>query len=56
VILRGSATEEFEHYASTLRLAAGRAAKRAARGKGSGSYPFGWSKDGPVERERGVLS
>jgi hypothetical protein len=25
-------------------------------GKSSGSYPFGWSKDGPVEREQAVLS
>jgi hypothetical protein len=25
-------------------------------GKGSGSYPFGWSKEGPVEREQAVLS
>jgi DNA invertase Pin-like site-specific DNA recombinase len=47
---------EYEKAIITLRLAAGRAAKRATGGKGSGSYPFGWSKDGPVEREQAVLS
>jgi DNA invertase Pin-like site-specific DNA recombinase len=47
---------EYEKAIITLRLAAGRAAKRASGGKGSGSYPVGWSKDGPVEREQAVLS
>jgi DNA invertase Pin-like site-specific DNA recombinase len=47
---------EYEKAIITLRLAAGRAAKRASGGKGSGSYPFGWSKEGPVEREQAVLS
>ena len=35
---------EYEKSVIALRLAAGRAAKRASGGKGSGSYPFGWSK------------
>jgi DNA invertase Pin-like site-specific DNA recombinase len=47
---------EYEKSVIALRLAAGRAAKRASGGKGSGSYPFGWSKGGPVEREHHVLS
>lgn len=61
---------EYERALIALRLAAGRAAKRKAgsaaiedgdydsykRGKGSGSYPFGWDKDGPVRREQQVLS
>jgi DNA invertase Pin-like site-specific DNA recombinase len=47
---------EYEKSVIALRLAAGRAAKRASGGKGSGSYPFGWSKGGPVEREQHVLS
>ena len=47
---------EYEKSVIALRLAAGRAAKRASGGKGSGSYPFGWSKGGPVEREQAVLS
>jgi DNA invertase Pin-like site-specific DNA recombinase len=47
---------EYEKAVIALRLAAGRAAKRASGGKGSGSYPFGWSKGGPVEREQHVLS
>jgi DNA invertase Pin-like site-specific DNA recombinase len=47
---------EYEKSVIALRLAAGRAAKRASGGKGSGSYPFGWSKDGPVEREQHVLA
>jgi DNA invertase Pin-like site-specific DNA recombinase len=47
---------EYEKSVIALRLAAGRAAKRAGGGKGSGSYPFGWSKEGPVEREQHVLS
>lgn len=38
------------------RLRDGRAAKAAKGGKPSGSYPFGWSKDGPVEREQHVIS
>jgi hypothetical protein len=38
-----------------LRLAAGRAAKRASGCKGS-VYPFGWSKGGPSEREQHTLS
>jgi DNA invertase Pin-like site-specific DNA recombinase len=42
---------EYEKAIITLRLAAGRAAKRAGGGKGSCSYPFGWSKVGPIERE-----
>jgi DNA invertase Pin-like site-specific DNA recombinase len=47
---------EYEKSVIALRLAAGRAAKRASGGKGSGSYPFGWSKGGHVEREQHVLS
>jgi DNA invertase Pin-like site-specific DNA recombinase len=47
---------EYEKSVIALRLAAGRAAKRASGGKGSGSYPFGWSKGGPIEREQAVLS
>jgi DNA invertase Pin-like site-specific DNA recombinase len=47
---------EYEKSVIALRLSAGRAAKRASGGKGSGSYPFGWSKGGPVEREQHVLS
>jgi len=37
------------------RLRDGRKAKTAAGGHGVGQYPFGHSKDGPVEREQGVL-
>jgi len=37
------------------RLRDGRKAKTAAGGHGVGAYPFGHSKDGPVEREQGVL-
>lgn len=37
------------------RLREGRKAKTAAGGHGVGAYPFGHSKDGPVEREQGVL-
>jgi DNA invertase Pin-like site-specific DNA recombinase len=47
---------EYEKSVIALRLAAGRAAKRASGGKGSGSYPFGWSKGGPTQREQHVLS
>jgi DNA invertase Pin-like site-specific DNA recombinase len=47
---------EYEKAIIALRLAAGRAAKRARGGKGSGSYSFGWSKEGPIEREQAVLS
>lgn len=38
------------------RLMDGRRAKKANGGKGEGSYPFGWSKDGPVPREQRVLA
>lgn len=46
---------EYERSMIALRLATGRAAKRARGGKGSGSYPFGWTKEGQDEREQGVL-
>lgn len=37
------------------RLRDGRRAKTAAGGHGVGRYPFGLSKDGPIEREQRVL-
>lgn len=37
------------------RLRDGRKAKAAAGGKAVGRYPFGWSRDGEVEREQAVL-
>ena len=60
---------QYERSMITLRLARGRAAKRRAgkqtieagdfdsykAGKGSGSYPYGYDKDGPVDREQRIL-
>jgi DNA invertase Pin-like site-specific DNA recombinase len=64
------AVAEYDRAMVVMRLATGRATKRRQgtqqieggdfdsykRGKGSGSYPFGYDKDGRVDREQTVLA
>lgn len=47
---------QLDRALTVKRLRDGRRAKAAAGGKASGSYPFGWTKDGEDDREQAVLS
>jgi DNA invertase Pin-like site-specific DNA recombinase len=51
-----AAAAQFERELLTLRMMQGRREKKRQGGKGEGRYPFGWGKNGPVEREQGVLA
>ena len=50
------AVSEYEREMVVLRMRRGRRAKVAAGGKGSGSYPFGFTRLGPDDREQAVLA
>lgn len=46
---------QLDRAMTVKRLRDGRRAKARAGGKPSGSYPFGWSKDGPLPDEQATL-